>query len=105
MAIHWVRIIESGHQSTQRLFELGQSFGVCKRMRRWPSLYTINEFLRMGRDDGKLGTDVEWEACELSMDDYEKAVLAFMAGAPFELSTDAVAWDTWFAGLDAERAV
>lgn len=105
MAIHWIRIIESGHLSTQRLFELGLSFGECKRKRRWPSLHTINTFLITGRDDGKLGTDIEWEPCEISMEDYEQSVLAFMAGEPFELSTDAVAWESWFASLEAERAV
>lgn len=105
MAIHWVRIIESGHMSTQRLFELGLSFGVCKRKRRWPSLYTINTFLSTGRDDGKLGTDIEWEPCEISMEDYEQSVLAFMAGEPFELGTDSVAWESWFASLEAEHAV
>jgi hypothetical protein len=70
MALHWIRIIESGHMSTQRLFELGLSFGVCKRKRRWPSLEAMNSFLRKGVDDGQLGTDIEWEACELTREDY-----------------------------------
>jgi hypothetical protein len=94
MAIHWVRVIESGHLSTQRLFELGQSFAACKRRRRWPSLYTMNTLMRTGRDDGTLGTAIEWDSCELSVEDYETSVLALMAGEPFELDTDEITWDT-----------
>ena len=102
MDIHWVRIIESGHMSTVRLFELGLSFGVCKRMRRWPSLKTINSFLMSGVDDGALGTDIEWQPCELAQSDYEQAVSAFMAGESFTLDTEPTSWQVWFAQLTGE---
>jgi hypothetical protein len=99
MAIHWVRIIESGHMSTQRLFQLGMSFGVCKRKHRWPSLETINSFLKGGVDDGERGTDIEWEPCQLSKEEYEQSIKAVMDGEPFELDTDPIEWDVWFAKL------
>ena len=87
--------------STQRLFELGVSFGVCKRLRRWPSLATMNGFLRRGHDDGALATDIEWEPCELSQEQYEQAVAAFMQGEPFHIDSSAATWESWFAGLTA----
>ena len=96
MSLHWVRIIESGHMSTQRLFELGVSFGVCKRKRRWPSLATMNSFLQGGADDGVLGTDVEWEPCTLTQQDYDAAVSAFMQGESFMMDTANRTWDDWF---------
>ena len=101
MAVHQVRIIESGHMSTLRLFGLGLSFGVCKRLRHWPSLATMNDFLRQGHDDGALATDIEWEPCELSQEQYEQAVAAFMQGEPFHLDHSTVAWEAWFAELTA----
>jgi hypothetical protein len=104
MALHWTRIIESGHLSTQRLFELGLSFGVCKRKRRWPSLETMNSFLRRGTDDGELGTAIEWEACELSQQDYQSSVAAFMKGEPFQIDTVHQNWEQWFAEVCNESA-
>ena len=101
MAIHWVRIIESGQMSTQRLFELGLSFGVCKRQCRWPSLATMNSFLRQGHDDGALATDIEWEPCELTQEHYKQAVSAFMQGKPFQTDITESDWETWFAELAA----
>ena len=105
MAIHWIKIVESGHMSTQRLFELGLSFGVCKRKRRWPSLETMNSFLRGGTDDGALATDIEWEPCELTQQEYEQAVSAFMKGEPFEMDTDRRSWEDWFKKISDEQAV
>jgi hypothetical protein len=104
MAIHQVRIIESGHMSTLRLFELGASFGVCKRLRRWPSLATMNDFLRQGHDDGALATDIEWEPCDLSQEQYEQAVAAFMQGEPFHLDSSAATWESWFGALKTTAA-
>jgi hypothetical protein len=85
--------------STQRLFELGLSFGVCKKKRRWPSLETMNSFLRRGTDDGNLATTIEWEPCELTQEDYERSVAAFMEGGPFQMDTGPAAWDDWFTKL------
>ena len=100
MALHVVRIIdELGHQSTQRLFELGVSFSVCQRKRRWPSLETMNSFLRAGTDEGELGTTIEWEACELSQQDYETAVAAFMKEESFEIESGNQSWHAWFTNL------
>jgi hypothetical protein len=104
MALHWIRIIQSGHMSTQRLFELGLSFGVCKRNRRWPSLETMNSFLRKGTDDGQFVTDIEWEACELTQEDYERAVTTFMSGVPFEMDTSNRCWEEWFAELSRKES-
>ena len=104
MAIQNVKIIESDHMSTERLFELGLSFGVCKRKRRWPSLDTMNDFLRRGADDGALGTDIQWEPCTLTQEEYERAVTAFMRGAPFTMDTDDRTWDDWFAQISDDNA-
>ena len=90
--------------STQRLFELGSSFGVCKRQCRWPSLVTMNSFLRQGTDDGVLATNVEWEPCELTQEQYECAVDAFMQGEPFQMDTAPTTWESWFAELTAKFA-
>ena len=95
MAIHNVNIIESGHMSTVRLFELGMSFGVCRRIGRWPSLETMNAFLTGGCDDGALGTDIVWDPCALTRADYESAVTSFMKGAPFSIDAVATDWETW----------
>jgi hypothetical protein len=97
MVIHKLRVIESFDASTERLFELGLSFGVCKRKRRWPSLETMNSFLRRGIDDGALATDIEWKPCALTQQEYEHAVAAFMRGEPFTMDTDDRTWDDWFA--------
>ena len=105
MALHWIRIIESGHLSTHRLFQLGLSFGVCKRKRRWPSLATMNSFLRGGTDDGELGTTIEWEACELSQQDYEATVAALMQGEPFQTDSGHQSWEEWYAELCNDNAV
>ena len=99
MPLHWVKVIESGHLSTQRLFELGMSFGVCKRMRHWPSVETMNSFLAQGTDDGDLGTTVEWEPCQLRQDEYEQAVIAFMKGEPFKMDAGQRGWEDWFEGM------
>ena len=85
--------------SSQRLFELGVSFGVCKRKGRWPSLATMNSFLQRGADDGAGATDVEWEPCALTEQEYQQAVTAFMAGEPFTIDTDQREWSDWFAGI------
>ena len=105
MAIHNVKIIESGHMTTQRLFELGLSFGVCKRKRRWPSLETMNTFLRRGSDDGVLGTHIEWEPCALTEQEYQEAVTAVMRSERFTIDTDHRTWDDWFAEVQNEKAV
>lgn len=104
MAIHWVRIIESGHMSTQRLFELGLSFGVCGRKGRWPSLATMNSFLKGGVDDGELATDIEWEPCELSQSEYLAAITAFMKGVPFQIDSRNLNWEVWMAEVRDEKA-
>jgi hypothetical protein len=103
MALHQVKIIESGHLSTQRLFELGLSFGVCKRKRHWPSLETMNSFLRGGTDDGELGTDIQWEPCELTQEDYECSVTAFMKGEIFKMDTGHASWEQWFTEVSIEN--
>jgi len=94
--LHWVKIVESGHLSTQRLFELGTSFGVCKRMRHWPSVETMNSFLTQGTDDGEHGTTIEWEPCQLTQEEYEQSVIAFMNGEPFKMDAGRRSWDEWF---------
>jgi hypothetical protein len=105
MALHLIRIIDDlGHHSTQRLFELGLSFGVCKRKRRWPSLETMNSFLRGGTDEGESGTTIEWEACELSQDEYKTAVSTFMRGEPFTMDTGDQPWDDWFTQISHDNA-
>jgi hypothetical protein len=96
MALHVVRIVDPiGHQSTHRLFQLGLSFGVCKRKRRWPSLATMNSFLRGGTDDGELGTTIEWQSCELSQQDYEATVAAFMDGESYQMDSGQESWEEW----------
>jgi hypothetical protein len=95
MAIHSVKIIESGHMSTVRFFELGVSFGICRSIGRWPSLDTMNAFLSTGSDDGALGTDIVWEPCVLTRAEYESAVASFMKGEPFSIDSVASTWDTW----------
>ena len=102
MTLHNVKIIESGHMSTERLFELGLSFGICKRKRRWPSLQTMNSFLREGSDDGALATDIKWELCELTQEDYERSVRAFMGEEDFRIDTDTRSWEDWFAHISNE---
>ena len=99
MAIHHVKITESGHMSTVRLFELGVSFGICKRKGRWPNLETMNEFLARGRDDGALATDIAWDPCSLSRTEYETAVATFMDGAPFSIDSAPSSWDIWLEGV------
>jgi hypothetical protein len=103
MALHWVKIISSGHLSTQRLFELGLSFGVCKQKRRWPSLGTMNSFLIRGADDGALGTDIQWEPCTLTQQEYEQAVTAFMQSEPFTMDTEDRAWEEWFTQISDDN--
>jgi hypothetical protein len=99
MALHWIKIIESGHLSTQRLFELGLSFSLCKLKRRWPSLDTMNSFLWGGHDDGALGTDIEWDPCSLTQEEYECEVTAFMKGEAFKMDTHQRSWEEWFTEL------
>jgi hypothetical protein len=103
MVFHKVRVIESFDASTERLFELGLSFGVCKRKRRWPSLATINSFLGRGVDDGALATDIEWKPCTLTQQEYEHAVTAFMRGEPFTMDTGEQSWDDWFAQISHDN--
>ena len=98
MAIHSVKIIESGHVSTVRLFELGLSFGICKRIGRWPCLEAMNEFLARGHDDGALATDISWEPCKLSKSEYEAAVASFMGGTQFTIDSAPPSWDAWVEG-------
>jgi hypothetical protein len=102
MPLHYVKIIESGHMSTQRLFELGLSFGVCKRKCHWPSLETINSFLKQSTDDGKLGTTIEWPSCELTLQEYQQAVVAFMAGKQFKMDTEISDWEGWIEKVSSE---
>ena len=102
MPLHFIRIIESGHFSTQRLFELGLSFNVCKRKRRWPSLETMNLFLKQGTDDGKLGTDIEWPPCELTQEEYQHSVNAFMNGIPYKMDKGHALWEDWLKQVSNE---
>jgi len=97
MAIHWVRVIESGHQSTARLFELVLSLRVCKRTRRWPSLQNINSFLARGTDDGDLGTDIEWEPTVISQVEYETALTVVMKDEHYEIEVEPLTWEEWLA--------
>ena len=99
MFIHNVKIIESAQFSTQRLFELGLSFRACQKARRWPSLNTMNSFLRRGTDEGALGTDIVWESCTLGVTDYEQAVASVMDGQPFVIDDDEHDWNEWFSDL------
>jgi hypothetical protein len=105
MSIHWVKIIESGHLSTQRLFELGLSFALCRNKRRWPSLETMNSFLRGGTDGGALATDIEWEPCELTQTEYEHAVAGFMNGEAFTTDTASRSWEDWISEISDENPV
>ena len=66
------------------------------RKRRWPSLETMNSFLRGGTDEGKLGTTVEWESCELSQQDYETTVAAFMESESYQMDSGQESWEEWF---------
>jgi hypothetical protein len=102
MPLHNIKIIESGHLSTQRLFELGLSFGVCKRKRHWPCLETMNAFLKRGTDDGALATNIEWEPCELTQEEYRRAVTDFMDGRPFKMDTEFSEWDDWIGKISHE---
>ncbi len=96
MKLHNVQIIESGHQSTARLFELGLSFIYCKKMAHWPSLTTINFLLKRGFDDGKLGTDIKWEPCELTQNEYLQAIDVVMGGDSYKIDDKDFEWDIWF---------
>ena len=102
MPLHWIKIIESGHLSTRRLFELGLSFGICKRKRHWPSLETMNAFLKRGTDDGALATDIQWEPCELTQDEYRQAVTDFMDGLPFKIDAGFSEWEDWISKISHE---
>jgi hypothetical protein len=102
MPLHYIKIIESGHFGTRRLFELGMSFGVCKRKRHWPSLETMNSFLKQGIDEGKLGTTIEWPPCELTPDEYQQSVVAFMDGKPFKMDTGHLDWEGWISKVSNE---
>ena len=95
MKLHWVQVIESGHQKTPRLFELGLSFQHCKKIAFWPSLNTMNDFLSRGHDDGELGTDIKWESCELTQDEYIDAIDAVMNGSNYKIDDKDVDWTTW----------
>ena len=90
--------------STQRLFDLGLSFGVCRRKRHWPSLETMNSFLKEGTDDGKLGTTIEWEPCELTQQEYVASVTALMNGEPFNIDSGRETWKEWFVRISDENA-
>ena len=102
MPLHKIRIIEEGDLSTQRLFELGLSFGICKRKRHWPSLETMNSFLKQGTDDGELGTTIEWPPCELTQEEYQHSVDAFMNGAPFKMDKTHANWEDWLTQITNE---
>ena len=95
MAIHWIRLIQSGHMSTARLFDLAISLRTCKRNGRWPSLETMNSFLAGGTDDGELGTDVEWEPTELTQSDYENALATVMGDAKYTVASEPLSWEEW----------
>jgi hypothetical protein len=103
MPLHWIKTIHSGHLSTQRLFELGMSFGACKRARRWPSLATMNSFLAEGRDEGELGTTIEWDPCTLTSEEYQRSIDAFMKGEPYEIDAAEIGWEEWFDALAQTR--
>jgi hypothetical protein len=102
MALHNIKIIESGHLSTRRLFELGLSFRLCKRKRHWPSVETMNAFLKRGTDDGELATDIEWDPCELSQDEYHRAVTDFMDGQSFKMDAGFSEWEDWISKISNE---
>lgn len=93
--LHYVSIIDSGHKSTLGLFELGLSFGICKRKRHWPSLATMNSFLKKGTDDGALGVIIEWPSFEFTQEEYQHYVTAFMKGTPFKMDTENANWEEW----------
>lgn len=104
MKIHTIRIIDDiGHQSTQRLFELGLSFGTCKQLRKWPSLYTMNTFLKAGVDEGELGTTIEWEPCELTSEEYQKALTGFMRNETYDIDETDENWEDWFARVSTKQ--
>ena len=103
MALHRIRIIEQGDFRTQRLFDLGLSFGLCRRKRHWPSLNTMNSFLRRGTDDGELATTIEWEPCELTQEEYERSVAAIMKAEPFKMDKADENWDDWIERVSHEN--
>ena len=102
MPLHSVKIIESGHLSTRRLFELGLSFRHCKSKRHWPSLETMNAFLKQGADDGERATDIEWEPCQLTEEEYRQSVEDFMESQPFEMDTGFTNWEEWMSKISNE---
>ena len=99
MALHWIRIIEAGHLSTQRLFELSVGLATCRKMGKWPSLYTVNTLLSRGTDDGKLGTDIEWEPFEITNEEYLAVVRTLMGDDEYTMDNSATPWETWFNDL------
>ena len=63
----------------------------------------MNSFLRGGTDGGALGTTIEWEPCELTQEDYERSVTAFMGDSPFDIDTSFRSWDDWFEEISNEN--
>jgi hypothetical protein len=63
----------------------------------------MNSFLRRGTDEGESGTTIEWEACELSQQDYQSSVAALMKGEPFQMDTGHQGWEEWFAEISNEN--
>ncbi len=55
----------------------------------------MNSFLALGADDGDLGTDIEWEPCQLSQQEYDQALAIVMAGEPYELDVQQISWEEW----------
>ena len=88
-------MIESGHGSTAKLLGLCLSLRPCRKKRLWPSLYTINSFLALGTDEGDLGTNVEWEPCHLSQQEYDQALSIVMSGEPYEFDDQQISWEQW----------
>jgi hypothetical protein len=102
MALHWVRIIEQGHLSTRRLFELSLGLATCREKGMWPSLKTVNTLLSRGSDDGNLGTDIEWEPFEITANDYLAVVADLMGERDYAFDNSALPWDAWFNELSSD---
>jgi hypothetical protein len=59
----------------------------------------MNSFLKQGKDGGALGTDIEWDPCELTQEEYKHSVDAFMKGEPYKIDTRHLTWEEWMAEI------
>jgi hypothetical protein len=62
----------------------------------------MNTFLKEGTDDGKLGVIIEWPSFELTQDEYQHYVTAFMNGVPFKMDTEHANWEDWVTQVSNE---